>query len=217
MFEVLEEEEVLLIRLQAGVYELLEENRDGWNLEVCKERYSDVLDKYDYIVGDWGYGQLRLRGFFENTNRKVPFEQKIAALDEYLQEYCNFGCAYFVLKRTKRLNESELEDETDQTLIDLESLDKESSSQATQTPTRPRNYERPFKRRSDKNDKPSRFPRQDRERPNKEGKDGKDRGNPKANRTEQISKEKRANNQAPKGPRVKPAAPPTKKVIQTEK
>ncbi|QDX91293.1 DUF1027 domain-containing protein [Brevibacillus laterosporus] len=206
-----------MIRLQAGVYELMEENRDGWNLEVCKERYSDVLDKYDYIVGDWGYGQLRLRGFFENTNRKVPFEHKIAALDEYLQEYCNFGCAYFVLKRTKRLNGSELGDETDQALIDAESLDKESSSQATQAPTRPRNYERPFKRRSDKNDKPSRFPRPDRDRPNKEAKDGKDRGNQKAIRAEQGSKEKRVNNQTPRGPRVKPTATSTKKTIQNEK
>lgn len=90
-----------MIRTQVGNFILVEENRNGWNQDVFKERYSDVLDKYDYIVGDWGYGQLRLRGFYENSNRKVPFEQKIATLDEYLQEYCNFGCAYFVLRRVK--------------------------------------------------------------------------------------------------------------------
>jgi uncharacterized protein YutD len=90
-----------LIRTQAGTYEVIEENRDGWNPEAFKERYSDILDKYDYIVGDWGYGQLRLRGFYENSNRKVPFEQRIAALDEYLHEYCNFGCPYFVLRKVK--------------------------------------------------------------------------------------------------------------------
>jgi uncharacterized protein YutD len=90
-----------LIRLQAGTYQVVEENRNGWNQEAFKERYSDILDKYDYIVGDWGYGQLRLRGFYENSNRKVPFDQKIAALDEYLQEFCNFGCPYFVLKKVK--------------------------------------------------------------------------------------------------------------------
>ena len=27
------------------------------------ERFSEVLARYDYIVGDWGYEQLRLRGF----------------------------------------------------------------------------------------------------------------------------------------------------------
>ncbi|MBO8163371.1 MAG: DUF1027 domain-containing protein [Brevibacillus sp.] len=88
-----------MIRTQAGTFELVEEHRGGWNLEVFKERYSDILDKYDYIVGDWGYGQLRLRGFYDNGHRKVPFEQKIASLDEYLHEFCNFGCAYFVLRR----------------------------------------------------------------------------------------------------------------------
>lgn len=90
-----------MIRTQAGTYEVMEENRDGWNPEAFKERYSDILDKYDYIVGDWGYGQLRLRGFYTDVNRKVPFEQRIAALDEYLHEFCNFGCPYFVLRKVK--------------------------------------------------------------------------------------------------------------------
>lgn len=90
-----------MIRTQAGTYEVMEENRDGWNPEAFKERYSDILDKYDYIVGDWGYGQLRLRGFYTDLNRKVPFEQRISALDEYLQEFCNFGCPYFVLRKVK--------------------------------------------------------------------------------------------------------------------
>lgn len=90
-----------MIRTQAGTYEVIEENRDGWNPEAFKNRYSDILDKYDYIVGDWGYGQLRLRGFYSDSNRKVPFEQRISALDEYLQEFCNFGCPYFVLQKVK--------------------------------------------------------------------------------------------------------------------
>lgn len=94
-------EEADLIRTQAGTYEVMEENRDGWNLEAFRERYSDILDKYDYIVGDWGYGQLRLRGFYTDANRKVPFEQRISALDEYLHEFCNFGCPYFVLHKVK--------------------------------------------------------------------------------------------------------------------
>lgn len=113
-----------MIRTQAGIYELIEENRNGWNQETFKERYSDVLDKYDYIVGDWGYGQLRLRGFYENSNRKVPFEQKIATLDEYLQEFCNFGCPYFVLKRTKLIqrgdgSEQEMEIDSSYTIIEI--------------------------------------------------------------------------------------------------
>ncbi|CAM4153038.1 YutD family protein [Lederbergia lenta] len=80
-------------------YELIDEFRDGYNEEAIRERYSDILAKYDYIVGDWGYGQLRLKGFFSDQNQKASFDTKIGTLTEYLYEYCNFGCAYFVLKK----------------------------------------------------------------------------------------------------------------------
>lgn len=80
-------------------YEIIEEFREGFNEEAFRERYSEILNKYDYIVGDWGYGQLRLRGFFDDQNQKATFDTKISTLKEYLYEYCNFGCAYFVLKR----------------------------------------------------------------------------------------------------------------------
>ncbi|HHY71785.1 MAG TPA: DUF1027 domain-containing protein [Bacillus bacterium] len=83
-------------------YEVVEDYRDGFNEDAIKERYSDILNKYDYIVGDWGYSQLRLKGFFDDANQKATAETKISTLSEYLYEYCNFGCAYFVLKKVKR-------------------------------------------------------------------------------------------------------------------
>ncbi len=45
--------------------------REGFNGEKLGERYSDVLARYDYIVGDWGYEQLRLKGFFKADNRRA--------------------------------------------------------------------------------------------------------------------------------------------------
>lgn len=80
-------------------YRLAFNHRDGFDLEKIGERYSEVLSRYDYIVGDWGYEQLRLKGFFQKDNRKVPADQRIDALEDYLYEYCNFGCAYFVIER----------------------------------------------------------------------------------------------------------------------
>lgn len=44
-------------------YRLVSDYREGFNAEKLGERYSDVLARYDYIVGDWGYEQLRLKGF----------------------------------------------------------------------------------------------------------------------------------------------------------
>jgi uncharacterized protein YutD len=88
-----------LIQLMGKTYELVIDHKDGWNAEAFRERYSEVLDRYDYIVGDWGYSQLRLRGFFKETNPKATKESSIAAVQDYLHEYCNFGCAHFILEK----------------------------------------------------------------------------------------------------------------------
>ncbi|BDG37317.1 DUF1027 domain-containing protein [Parageobacillus sp. VR-IP] len=83
-------------------YELVENVKNAFNEEAFRARYADILSKYDYIVGDWGYNQLRLRGFFDDYNQKATYDTKISTLSEYLYEYCNFGCAYFVLRKIKR-------------------------------------------------------------------------------------------------------------------
>jgi uncharacterized protein YutD len=40
-----------------------------------------------------------LKGFFKENNPKVTKESSIASLQDYLNEYCNFGCAYFIVER----------------------------------------------------------------------------------------------------------------------
>ena len=84
-------------------YEIITDFRDGFNEEALLARFSDMLFKYDYILGDWGYGQLRLKGFFDDVIPKATYETKISTLQDYLYEYCNFGCAHFVLKKTGRV------------------------------------------------------------------------------------------------------------------
>lgn len=91
-----------MITINNSTYELVDELKGGFNEEAFRARYSDILAKYDYIVGDWGYEQLRLKGFFDDKNQKASFDTKISTLTEYLYEYCNFGCAYFVLKKVKK-------------------------------------------------------------------------------------------------------------------
>lgn len=78
-------------------YQLIENYHDGFQADKLRERFSPILTKFDYIVGDIGYDQLRLRGFYDDK-REVQPAQKISHLQDYLYEYCNFGCAYFVLK-----------------------------------------------------------------------------------------------------------------------
>ncbi|WP_017187800.1 YutD family protein [Alkalibacillus haloalkaliphilus] len=90
------------MELQGQTYELIYNYRDGFQEEVLEERFTDILTKYDYIVGDWGFGQLRLKGFYDDHNQKATYDTKISTLEDYLYEYCNFGCAYFVLKRVEQ-------------------------------------------------------------------------------------------------------------------
>lgn len=86
-------------------YKLIENYRDAFDLEQMKNRYSDYLLKYDYIVGDIAYQKLRLRGFFDNHRKGVPMDMKIAYLEDYLIEYCNFGSPYFVFERVDKKKE----------------------------------------------------------------------------------------------------------------
>ena len=90
-------------RLLVGTqeYELSIDHREGFDAEALAGRYTSILSKYDYIVGDWGYEQLRLKGFYRNNNSKVSQDKKISFLEDYLYEYCNFGCAYFVIEKTR--------------------------------------------------------------------------------------------------------------------
>ena len=118
-----------MIRIQENVYEIIEEHKDGFNLEAFKERYSDILDKFDYISGDWGYGQLRLKGFFEDANKKSSFDSKISFFDEYILEYCNFGCAYFLVKKRKDLSGLPIEEEEGTT---AEATDESSTGEAVE-------------------------------------------------------------------------------------
>ena len=91
------DEEHLLINGEA--YTIIENYRDAIQLEALNNRYNDILEKYDYIVGDWGFEQLRLKGFYETSDKKTSSEKQIHYLQDYLYEYCNFGCAYFVIKK----------------------------------------------------------------------------------------------------------------------
>ncbi|MDC3417872.1 YutD family protein [Aquibacillus salsiterrae] len=90
-----------MVEIQGNKYELVAEVKNGFQIEAFKERYSEILTKYDFILGDWGYEQLRLKGFYDDQNPKASFDTKISTLDDYLYEYCNFGCAYFVVRRLK--------------------------------------------------------------------------------------------------------------------
>ena len=89
-------------------FELIKDHRDAFDLEQFKDKYNEVLNKYDFIVGDIGYEKLRLTGFFRDDKKKTDVDKKFSAIEDYLFEYCNFGCAYFILRKLSKAEQKSL-------------------------------------------------------------------------------------------------------------
>lgn len=83
--------------LNGHPYELVKNYRDGFDADQFAIHFSAILSKYDYIVGDWGFDALRLRGFFQQGNPDYVAERDVKTIEDYLFEDCNFGCPYFVV------------------------------------------------------------------------------------------------------------------------
>ena len=87
------------IKLEGIDYEIITDYKNGYNKDELNNKYTDFFKEYDYIVGDWAYGKLRLKGFFDESNKNCKEFNNFKNLDKYLKENCAFDCAYFVAKR----------------------------------------------------------------------------------------------------------------------
>ena len=82
-------------------YELIEDN-EGFNETDLRERFTDYFYDFDYILGDYAYNKLRLKGFCEKNNPRFNKINDFSTKNDYLKNLCAYKCKYFVLKRVKR-------------------------------------------------------------------------------------------------------------------
>ena len=80
-------------------YEIIKDNRESFNKEDFINRYTDYFSSYDYVVGDYAYGKLRLKGFYDDKNNKASNINKFSKVDKYIEENCAYGCKYFIAKK----------------------------------------------------------------------------------------------------------------------
>lgn len=80
-------------------FELIENVKDGFDLEEVNNKYTDYFDNYDYLVGDWSYGAMRLKGFCDKENKLNNKINNISNKEAYIKNSCAYGCRYFVLKK----------------------------------------------------------------------------------------------------------------------
>jgi uncharacterized protein YutD len=91
-------EKIMINEIQ---YEVIVNERDAIDKDILKEKITDYFDNYDYIVGDWAYGKVRLKGFYDSKNKNCKKFNDIAHVDDYIKNNCAYGCRWFELKKCK--------------------------------------------------------------------------------------------------------------------
>lgn len=87
------------MKLLEQEYKLIKNNKECFNLEEIEEKITDYFKDYDYIVGDYAYSKLRLKGFTKKSNKLNRDINDFENVDKYIKENCAYGCKYFILEK----------------------------------------------------------------------------------------------------------------------
>lgn len=80
-------------------FELIENYKDCFDKDEFESLFTEYFYDFDYIVGDYAYNKLRLKGFYEDSSKKAKEYNKISFKDKYIKDNCAYSCRYFVLKK----------------------------------------------------------------------------------------------------------------------
>ena len=83
-------------------YKLIKDYKNAFNLEELTEKYTDYFYDFDYILGDYSYDKLRLKGFCNKNNKELKEINNYDNLDKYLKDYCSYECRYFILEKVSK-------------------------------------------------------------------------------------------------------------------
>lgn len=87
------------IELLKNKYEIVRNDKNCFNIEEIKEKVTEYFEDYDYILGDFAYEKVRLKGYYESDNKKATKINDIKYIDEYIDNYCSYGARVFILKK----------------------------------------------------------------------------------------------------------------------
>lgn len=82
-------------------YEVIKNEKDALDISDLEGKITDYYDNFDYILGDYAYGKVRLKGFNDKNNKYFKPVNDIQKVDDYIENYCAYGCKYFILKIKK--------------------------------------------------------------------------------------------------------------------
>lgn len=91
------------ITLNNKKYKVIKNEKDAIDNEEIEKCLTEYFDDFDYILGDYAYGKLRLKGFNNKDNKNFKPINDYSKIDDYIKNYCAYGCRYFVISLIKPL------------------------------------------------------------------------------------------------------------------
>jgi uncharacterized protein YutD len=83
-------------------YEVIKDYKDAFNKEDLTNLYTPYFKDYDYILGDYAYSKLRLKGFCNKENSMLNNINDYENIDDYIKNECAYECKYFVIKKIEK-------------------------------------------------------------------------------------------------------------------
>ena len=80
-------------------YKIIKDYKDAFNKEEVTAKLTDYFYPYDYILGDYAYNKLRLKGFCDKNNEIYNSINDYDGLDDYIKNNCAYECRYFVMQK----------------------------------------------------------------------------------------------------------------------
>ena len=80
-------------------YKLIKDKGECFDIEEVTQLVTDYFKDYDYIVGDYAYSKLRLKGFTKKENKINNSINDYQKIDKYIEENGAYGCKYFILEK----------------------------------------------------------------------------------------------------------------------
>ena len=87
------------IVLENNEYELISDYKNGFDLEALTNKYTEYFNDYDYILGDWAYNKLRLKGFCKKNNSLFNDINDYGKIEKYIKDSCAYDCKYFIIEK----------------------------------------------------------------------------------------------------------------------
>lgn len=87
--------------INGNSYKIIKDYGDTVSLVNFEDMVTEYYDNFDFIVGDWAYGKLRLKGFYSKDNKLVKDFNNIENVDDYINNNCAYGCKHFILEKQK--------------------------------------------------------------------------------------------------------------------